>query len=187
MEGAGQRRINNKYVASGDGRDLIILMSAGYRGGRLHEVRTLPHFCRPSADAPKVRRPVGSTLGWTARTEAHTQHLNLASSVAPFVANARKKIDQEKLRSSGYSWPTPATMPAIMRSRSDPGLDGTSPFRRTTGSIGIPFKESLLDISQGWEKTDKVRRAKREVPVWEKPLRLSAHATRTESGGFWAY
>mmetsp|Transcript_23441 Transcript_23441/g.66898 ORF Transcript_23441/g.66898 Transcript_23441/m.66898 type:complete len:148 (-) Transcript_23441:248-691(-) len=123
---AGLRTINNNYVASGDGRDLLIYHDQNFRGGKAGMSLTSPHLPSPNTGQAKLRRPVGSSVGYNARVEAHTQHLNLSQSSFRAVADKKCRMS-EGLSATGASVISDTT---VAHSLSQPTLEGRNkPFR----------------------------------------------------------
>mmetsp|Transcript_14289 Transcript_14289/g.39546 ORF Transcript_14289/g.39546 Transcript_14289/m.39546 type:complete len:201 (-) Transcript_14289:106-708(-) len=195
---AGLRKINNNYVASGDGRDLLIYHDQSFRGGKAGTALTHPHLPNPTSGVPKVRRPVGSTLGFNARTEPHTQHLNLSQSSLKDVEGKKTRV-LEGLGATGASLVTGSNFP---RSRSQPSSNleepmkpftyrweestrprvGTSDWNPTAYALpdygGVPARD--LDLTSSMRAP--------EETAWNKrfPLRAYPGYSRTGLGGFWS-
>mmetsp|Transcript_44889 Transcript_44889/g.113751 ORF Transcript_44889/g.113751 Transcript_44889/m.113751 type:complete len:199 (-) Transcript_44889:195-791(-) len=192
----GLRLINNNYVSGGDGRDALICYDAGYRGGSQGMTRVHQHFPAPKADSPKLLRPIGSTLGWDARTEAHSQHLNCSGSMF-------KKTGERKLKMTSEGWTKPAPPRSSLASTA---LELERSLTRSTSEPGATFSPMWRDLPkqrpsifggatrpgammrEDCDMASEAGSVRADVPSWSKPVRFNSMqcCARTAGGGFWA-
>mmetsp|Transcript_31364 Transcript_31364/g.73157 ORF Transcript_31364/g.73157 Transcript_31364/m.73157 type:complete len:189 (-) Transcript_31364:71-637(-) len=186
MSLVGIARINNHYVADGNGRDLTILYDAGYRAGRQGLDRVSKHWPKAKVMPAKLRRPPGLTLGFSARIEADTQHLNTSKPSHRSVFEAKSKMGEElDMRASALMMSTPK----LAKSRSDPGLTNGMVFERSRGISASMAKLHEVRPSTVPEvprpkllSADEMR-----TPMWERELARNPYAgfARTSYGGYW--
>mmetsp|Transcript_143536 Transcript_143536/g.357687 ORF Transcript_143536/g.357687 Transcript_143536/m.357687 type:complete len:202 (+) Transcript_143536:76-681(+) len=196
---AGLRLINNNYVARGDGRDALLYYDAHFRGGKVGGGAANQHMPSPQAGVAKPLRPGGSSLGFGARVEGHTQHLNLSKS-------SFANTSERKLRMTAEGWcPGPASPSrtslashaatlehSLTRSRSEPGKAFSPVWRESSLCGGLHFSTSKLNLLGGVEDsvsfTAKISDGSSHEPEWTKPVRwkTSQCISRTPGGGFWA-
>jgi len=184
----GLRLINNNYVASGDGRDAIVYHDGGFRGGNAGRDNISQHLHKPMAGSPKLRRQ--STLGYNARVEASTQHLNLSKSSASFLQEVKEKIKKEE--DTRTSLHNRGDLPELLRSKSDPGLTGSTPFARSVG-LGATSRMHPLastspkSLTQKLVTTSSFRGTQTAEPAWTKNLTLPVRSgySRMPFGGVW--
>lgn len=191
---AGLRTINNNYVASGDGRDLLIYHDQSFRGGKMGMGLTSPHLPGRSRFDVKVSRPVGSSLGFNARNEGHTQHLNLSQSSVRAVSEKKTRIFEGGLSGLG------ATDLQFGHARSQPKLEAPKkPFSyvwaessRKPAFDWDPVQQRSLfgDFGGGMsaQEFDLPSRRRAEAPSWNKRLPLQSYPgySRTPLGGIWS-
>eukprot|EP00929_Paragymnodinium_shiwhaense_P047805 TRINITY_DN24258_c0_g1_i1.p1 TRINITY_DN24258_c0_g1~~TRINITY_DN24258_c0_g1_i1.p1 ORF type:complete len:190 (-),score=39.20 TRINITY_DN24258_c0_g1_i1:197-766(-) len=136
----GLRKGSNNYVANGGGRDLLTFYDAGFRGGKQGMDSVCQHLPNPQVGSPQSHKL--NSLGFNARNEGFQQKLNCSGSL-------KKSLDEKKSRMN-YSVTEhniPAsldTQPLLLRTRSDPALDGSRSFSRT---VGRAASAAFLDLN----------------------------------------
>jgi hypothetical protein len=197
---AGLRLVNNNFVPYGDGRDLMVFYDSSFRGGKLCQESVLTHFPNPKAGVPKLFK--SPKKGFGARVEADTQHLNCARNMNTYLAETKAKLAEAKKTSKlprrialGAS---DDNLPEMLRSRSDPGLDGLTPFSRSTGMAATTSAACLRRPSSapcGSFATETLQMpspspeatARGKTPRWTNNLARTSYSgiARTPYGGFW--
>lgn len=193
----GLRKINNTYTPDGSGRDLLIYYDPAFRGGRQCDDKFSPHFPKPETGDVKLGR--APKTGYDARIEAGSQHLNLSRS--SFNTNRAKKINiadpyanrLEELRLLS----TTRASETLFRSKSDPALLGSCPFRRSYGAVSAATQSILprplggstsmtqLPKAGSGVSSSPTKSSKKEI--WTEPGERHQYMgfSRTAYGGLW--
>jgi len=117
-EGAGLRRINNKYIATGQGRDLFIFQDHGWRSGKSGSGHSYGFLPRATTSEMKLSRTSGSNP----RLDASRQHLSLSRSSGDIMRERKERMELSGWSTGGFSTNhlSSSTQAAAL-----PGLPGT--------------------------------------------------------------
>lgn len=184
----GLRKINNTYTPDGTGRDLLIYYDPAFRGGKAFSDTFSPHLPKPEAGDVKLSRP--PKTGYNARIEYSAQHLNLARSASDrTLAMKRKHADPfaSRLQALQMASTTSANQ-TFFRSKSDPALLGSCPFRRSVGAfhgasaVYLP-KPQAIDLSGFGGSGSPTKKQE----IWAEPGERHQYMgfSRTAYGGLW--
>lgn len=188
---AGLRLINNNYVPNGSGRDLLIYHDTSFRGGSVGGARTQSYLPKSSGGDPKHARPVGSSLGFNARNEGSTQHLNCSKDLFRTVSDTKKRMTMQ-------GWSGTASSPSFdsnvskLLSKYGGNSNSNVPFARSrarsAASLDLGPHADQSPPETPFTEEFRERRTRPEVQEWNKsvPITYRMAVGRTSSGGFWS-